>query len=147
MKFKTAEAVENVVWKMRLAACRGSQNRALINDLFNGAPPYTRQEAIDNKINTNVNDLSAPHMSMSARGQLGNALVTPDPLIVVEVDYGPVYKRREWGMKISAEINKRLKNSIEFQEEEESTYAQVVLHGEGQRKWKNRYNTYPESRG
>lgn len=132
---------------MRLADWPRAKNRARINDLFNGAPPYSDEEQQQNRILTNVNDLSAPHMSMAARGQFGNALVTPDPLINIELDYGPVFKRREWAMTITAEINKRLKNSLEFQEEEESTFAQVVLHGIGPAHWQDRYCPYPEARG
>lgn len=132
---------------MRLADWPRAKNRARINDLFNGAPPYSDEEKIQNRITTNVNDLSAPNISMSARGQFGNAMVTPDPLLNIEIDYGPVNKRREWAAVIAAEINKRLKNSLEFQEEEESTFAQVVLHGIGPAHWQDRYCPYPESRG
>jgi hypothetical protein len=147
MKFKTAAAVENVVWQMRLADWPRARNRARINDLFNGAPPYSEEAVRQNGINTNVNSLEAPHESMAARGQFGNALVTPDPLINIELDYGPVYKRRDWANTISREINKKIKNSLAWQEEEESTFAQVVLHGIGPAHWEDRYCPYPKARG
>lgn len=147
MKFTTASAVEQIVWQLRLSDWPRAQNRARINSLFNGAPPYSEEEVAQNNIQTNVNDLSGPHESMSARGQFQNALVTPDPLINIELDYGPVFKRREWAAKISSEINKKLKNSLPFQEEEESTFAQVVLHGVGPANWQDKYCPYPDSRG
>lgn len=134
---------------MKLADYPRSLNRARINSLFNGEPPYTEEERIQNRnsINVNCNDLSGTHMDMSARGQFGNAMVTPDPVINIELDYGPVWKKREWGALITREINKKIKQSLDWQEEEESTFAQVVLHGVGPANWQDRYSWCPDARG
>lgn len=129
MNFKTPQAVESVVLQMTYAEWARATNRAAINQLFNGFPPYSAEEQIQNGISVNVNDLTATNIAMAARGQFSNALVTPDPIANVEIDYGPVWKRREWGSKITACWNKRMKGSLAWQEEEESTFANVVLHG------------------
>lgn len=119
-------------------------NRAAINKLFNGFPPYSAEEQTQNNINVNVNDLTATNIAMTARGQFVNAMVTPDPLVNIEIDYGPVWKRREWAMKISSEFNRIIKRSLPWQEEEESTFANVVLHGIGGSIWTDEERWVPK---
>lgn len=147
MNFTDPSAVAEVVYQLKYADWSRSLNRAQIADLFNGLPPYTEEEVIQNRLDTNVNDLAATHIAMSARGQFGNALVTPDPLVNVELDYGPVYKRREWADTISREWNKRMKNSLPFQEEEESTFSSLVLHGIAPAVWRDKELWCPSPKG
>lgn len=147
MKFKNAAAVESVIWQLRLSDFPRAENRARINELFNGFPPYSDSEVRDNSIEVNVNNLEGTNLATKARGQLSNALVSPDPIVNIQLDYGPVYKKYEWGDTITSIINRILKNSREFNEEEESTLAQIVLHGIGPAHWENRYCWCPESRG
>lgn len=145
--FTEPSLVEQVVCDMRLADWARGRNRRDINELFNGEAPFTDQEVEQNHINTNVNDLSATQIDMAARTQFGNALIQPDPLVNITLDYGPVYKKAKWGSVITREFNRMLKDSLEFQEEEESTFAQVVLHGIGPCNWSDRYSWCGESRG
>lgn len=135
MNFKTPTAVESVVLQLVYGEWQRAGNRAAINKLFNGFPPYSPEEQTQNNINVNINDLTATNIAMTARGQFTNALVTPDPLVNIEIDYGPVWKRREWAMKIQQAFNAMLKNSLMYNEEQESTFANVVLHGIGPSMW------------
>lgn len=135
MNFKTPTAVESIVLQLVYGEWQRAGNRASINKLFNGFPPYSPEEQTQNNINVNVNDLTATNIAMTARGQFTNALVTPDPLVNIEIDYGPVWKRREWSMKIQQAFNSVLKDCLLFNEEEESTFANVVLHGIGPSMW------------
>jgi hypothetical protein len=68
MKFTTAASVEQLVWEMRLADYPRALNRAAMNTLANGAPPYTEQEQQQNNINTNVNFLDYTELLVDARG-------------------------------------------------------------------------------
>lgn len=147
MKFSNAAAVEQVVWEMRLADYPRALNRTRINNLFNGVPPYSAEEQRQNRIKVNVNHLEATHIAMSARGQFSNALVSPDPLLNIEIDYGPAWERREMASRITKEINKKLKGSLDWQEEEESVFASVVLHGPGPAHWPDRHRAVPIARG
>lgn len=147
MKFNSAQAVEQVVWQMRLADYPRAVNRARINSLFNGAPPYTAQEQEENNIATNVNDLSSTNLDLTARRQFQNAFCTPDPLFKVSVDYGPAYKRLEWGDIITKAINKRLINSPNFLDLRDGCFASVVLHGVGPTVWKNKQSWLPSEYG
>ena len=54
-----------------------ANRRALINKLFNGAPPYTEQEAEESHVRINVNKLSGPRLAHSARAQFMNGFMTP----------------------------------------------------------------------
>lgn len=147
MEFTSPSAVQEVVAQLKYADYARSLNRARIADLFNGLPPFSDQEVTQNNLETNVNDLSATHIAMAASGQFGNALIAPDPLVNIQLDYGPVYKRREWSDKITRELNKKLKNSLLFQEEEESTFATLVLHGISPSFWHDRDGWCPTSKG
>jgi len=137
MMFTTAGAVENSVFCLLLADQPRATNRALVNSLFNGSPPYTEEEIQVNKGATNVNDLSATKINMDARGQFDNAFLVPDPLFSIALDYGPAWKRLEWGGIITKEINKRIKNCAAFGDMQQSVFANVVLHGPGPSMWED----------
>jgi hypothetical protein len=124
---------------MRLADYPRALNRARINALFNGAPPYSPEEQRDNNINTNVNDLSATNIDLTARRQYDSAIIAPEPLFNVSLDYGPGYKRFEWSSKITKKINKRLINNAQFLDLRQGVFAVVVLHGPGCAGWADRF--------
>lgn len=146
MTFSTPTAVETIVFQLVYAEWARASNRAAINQLFNGFPPYSADEQLQNNISVNVNDLTATNIAMAARGQFGNALVTPNPIVDITLDYGPVWKRREWEMKITTELNRIIKKSLAWQEEEESTFANVVLHGIAPALWTDREHWVPKSK-
>lgn len=147
MKFKSAAAVEEVTWTMLLADFPRADNRALINGLANGEPPYTDDEAEQNHIATNVNFLELTKITHDARRQFSNAFLTPDPLFTVNVDYGPLYKRREWGSRITREWNKVIKRSLLYHETRRSVFANTVLHGIGPCMWEDRESWAPNALG
>ncbi len=76
MKFTTGAAVEQLVWEMRLADYPRALNRAQMNALANGAPPYTDQEQRQNNINTNVNFLDYTALLVDARRLLEGRVET-----------------------------------------------------------------------
>jgi hypothetical protein len=147
VKFNSAQSVEQVVWQMRLADYPRAVNRARINNLFNGAPPYTAQEQDENNIATNVNDLSSTNLDLTARRQFQNAFCAPDPLFKISLDYGPAYKRLEWGDIITKAINKQLINSPKFLDLRDGCFASVVLHGVGPTGWSNKQSWLPTEYG
>jgi len=128
---------------MLLNAQPRSTNRARINLLFNGAPPYTPEEASTNHIATNVNFLEATDADHSARRQISNALTAADPLFTVNVDYGPVHKKAQWGSIITKALNRQLKNSAEYLDLLDGNGASVVLHGIGPSIWEDKERWLP----
>jgi hypothetical protein len=147
MKFTTAAACEQVVWEMRLADYPRALNRSRMNNLYNGAPPYSDEEQRQNRINTNVNSLEGTKILHDARRQFATAFMTADPLFTVTLDYGPVWKRREWGTRIATEINKRIKASLPYLECRRSVFALNVLHGIAPAIWEDRERWCPDPRG
>ena len=147
MKFTDSSAVEQVVWQLKLSDWPRAVNRALINDLANGLPPFTEEEARENQLNSNVNKLGLTKVAHDARRQFTQAFLVPDPLFTVTVDHGPAFKRQEWGQIITKEANKILKGSKFFMETQRSCIAQLVLHGIAPSSWSNDTDWCPRSDG
>ena len=146
-QFKTASVIEQVVWQMKLADYPRSLNRAMINDLANGAPPYTPEEVRQNNIATNVNFLECTKLLQDARRQFSNAFMKPGNFFNVTLDSGPKHKRQRWGVTITNHINRVMKQNLQYFECLRSTFASVVLHGIGPVVWENRENWAPDPIG
>lgn len=147
MNFTHAASVEALVWQMRLSDWPRAQNRARINNLANGFPPYDEAEVLANKIAVNYNDLSMSNIAHNARRQLSNALLAPDPLFTVELDYGPKWKKKDWAGVITQHLNKIIKGSLPYMETRRSMFAQLVLHGIAPSSWSDKYTWCPEADG
>lgn len=135
MKFNTASAVEQVTWGMKLADWPRAKNRAMINDLFNGLPPYTGQEELQNNIEVNVNFLEATRLGHDARQQYVNAFTKPGVFFNCRTDYGPVHRRDKYNNIVTREINRIIKRSPRYMECLLSKFALQVLHGIGPSGW------------
>lgn len=138
MKFEKPDSVATCISSMKDADRGRSSNRALINQLFNGDPPFTDTEAEENNINTNVNFLDASKIAHEARNTLNNAFLKPGNFFTITLDSGPVHKRARWGNTITKNINRVLKRSKSYMESNRAEFAQVVLHGVGPSIWNKR---------
>ncbi len=147
MQFNDASAVEQICWQFRLADYPRSLNRAKINSLFNGVPPFTDDEVAQNNIGTNVNFLEATKIAHDARRQFSAAFCSPDPLFKITLDYGPQWKQAKWASIIQKEMNRVVKDSLEYLELRRSTFASCVLHGIGPVIWQNEYSWRPTDLG
>jgi hypothetical protein len=147
MRFTSAAAVEDVVWTMKWMDLPRGDNRARINSLFNGDPPYSAQEQKQNNISTNVNFLEASKIGHDARRQFQNAFMSSDKFFTVNLDYGPAYKKYEWGQIISKEVNRALKGNRQYFEVLQSQFASLVLHGVGPCVWFDRQRWFPDMVG
>jgi len=138
-RFSTPSKVESVVWDMRNADLPRSSNRARIDELFNGNPPYTTAEANRNRITNNVNYLEATQIAHNARRQYSNAFLKPGNFFTVRLDSGPVHKRTEWGEIITEQINHHMKRgpaALHYRETLRNVFAQVVIHAIGLAEWR-----------
>lgn len=147
MKFSSPDKVWSVVDIMRRADFTRSYNRSLVNDLFNGLPPFSDDEAKKNNVVTNVNFLEGTKLAMDARRQYMNGFMKPGNFFSVQVDYGPAHKKDEWGRKITHCLNRLMKKSLAYYEVQRSTFAQVVLHGIGPKLWQDNERWCPYSVG
>lgn len=145
-QFSTPEKVQTILEASRKADEDRATNRALINDLFNGFPPFTEAQAKENKIQTNVNFLEGTNIAHAARNQLYNAFLRPDDLFAVKYDKGPQHQKMAKGRVLTAEINRVIKKSLPYTEAARATHAQIILHGIGPRIFRNKSAWCPKAR-
>lgn len=129
---------------MKLSEQERSRNRALIDSLAGGAPPYTQKEADANGIQVNVNDLSLARLAHEARQQLYKAFFTTSELFTCRTDIGPSHKRQERGSIVTKEINRLIKRSLPYFETSRSKFASVILHGNGPSCWNTKERWCPD---
>jgi hypothetical protein len=147
MNFKTASVIESLTWTMRLADFPRAQNRARINSLFDGSPPYSDQEERENNVAVNVNFLEATKVGHDARQQFANAFQKPGKFFTARTDFGPAHKRQKWSSTVSNQVNRILKRSPAYFENMRSKFALLVLHGIAPSTWENSYNWCPITLG
>ena len=137
----------------RLTSMRGqeetvrSENRARINDLANGSPPLTEEEADQENADTNVNFLEFATIAHRARSTWNNAFLKPGSFFTVTLNAGPTWRRDGWGHIITAAIKRVMKASRRYVEVIRATGAQVVLHGIGPVWWPKNGFWLPEEIG
>lgn len=145
MEFSSAQAIEQITWQMRLSDYPRSQDRALIDNLANGAPPYPDEEAERNGKEVNVNDLTMTRLMHEARSQLYQAFNKPGNFFTLRTDMGPVEKRNEWSVSATRLINRIMKRCSCYYENKRSKFAQLVAHGIGPSHWVNEDAWRPET--
>lgn len=133
--FSDPRGIEQIVWQMRLSDYTRGLDRARIDSLANGAPPYPENEAEENGIEVNVNDLTMARQTHDARIQLYQAFNKPDSFFTMRTDCGAAEKRYERGLTITKLINRPLKRSIAYYEGKRCKFAGLVLHGVGPSNW------------
>lgn len=147
MKFDDAQAVEMITYQLKESDWVRGQNRARINDLFNGAPPYTGKEVQDNDIKINVNDLASTRAGHAARSQFYNAFMRQDRFFSCRTDMGVKHKRQEYATVVTSAVARPMKRSLLYFEKMRSTMASNVLHGIGPGAWEDRDKWCPDAMG
>lgn len=147
MNFSDPREVEQVCYQLKLADYPRSQNRARINELFNGFPPYNDQEVNENNITINVNDLSSTRTSHDARAQFYSAFMKPGNYFKATTDRGPKHKRTTFSTIFTSNMNRIMKRSLLYFECMRSKFASGVLHGIGPSAWQDRDRWCPSPLG
>lgn len=143
-RYSDASKVEEEIWVMKFGDLPRNANRAKIDSLFDGNPPFTEEERANSGIDTNVNFLEPTKMAHDARRQFSNALLTPGNFFTVSVDYGPTHKRKEYGNIITTQLNRQMKLDLPYRETLRNVIAQLVLHGVGPVAWEGKYKWCPQ---
>lgn len=135
MNFTDARLLQDMIYGMRMAECKRSANRGLINSLANGGTPYSAEEEESNNIEINISDLSHTRLCHDARLQLYQGFNKPGQFFSARTDSGSTHKRQQRGVIVSRDINKRMKRSDPYYECQRSQLALNVLHGIGPAMW------------
>ena len=145
--FDNAELVGSICWQIRTADYPRGMNRARINDLFNGKPPFSEEAVERDNIAINVNPLTGTRLAHDARAQFYSAFLKPGRFFTASVDTGPQHHRGTWSSIVTTEMNRIMKRSLPYYEKFRSTFAQDVLHGIGPGAWKNEECWRPDAIG
>ena len=145
MKFDDVGMTEQVVWYMRLVDQPRGSNRAILDRLYNGDPPQTREEAEISQNQVNRNFLHGTNRLIQARSQWNNAMMGQATYFGVTLDSGPVFKRQEWSHSITTNINRMLKRSRSMMEQVRAEGAQTILHGIAPSGFKDRRYPIPKT--
>lgn len=145
--FDDPQQVEQVCYELKLGDYPRGQNRALINQLFNGWPPYSETEVQENGIEVNVNGLEGTTIAHDARSQFYGAFLKPGVFFRANTDMGPLHKRQLRGTALTRILNKRMKRSLDYFECFRSKFACNVLHGIGPGVWQDDFHWCPDPMG
>ena len=107
----------------------------MINDLMNGTPPYSAQEAMENNIAINVNFLEGTRIAHDARLQLTGSMTKPGRFFSARTDMGPKHRRTERSAIVTAQLAKIMKRSPIYFETFRSKFALDIMHGIGPSGW------------
>lgn len=135
MRFADAQSLESLCYQLKTAEFPRAQNRALINQLFNGFRPFTELEVQDNGIEVNFNDLTGTRKAHDARGQMYSAILKPGNYFKATADIGPKSDRAKHSETVTRLVNRTMKRSLPYYELQRGKIGQSVLHGIGTGGW------------
>ena len=141
MKFDKADQVEQTCWEFRQADYPRAQNRARIQDLFNGVPPFQEDQPV------NVNFLEGTRLAHDARSQFYGAFLKPGSYFTAHTDAGSKSKNGEYSSIVTYEMNRLMKRSMNYFETFRSKFAMDVLHGIGPAVWEDGDKWCPDAMG
>jgi hypothetical protein len=132
-RLRDAEQARSLFLKLYEADNEGSRNRAAIESMFDGHPPYKEDQlrmlGQAFRCNLNFGEASAIfEKAMSGYLDLTNAV---EYLAVIRVSYGDPSKRLEYGQIISQEFDRLLKGWTEFEFNFQRLCAFFVKQGVG----------------
>lgn len=145
MNFGPADRVRKIISNMEDSYTDLSKDRALVNGLFNGDPPYTKEEAEENNVEINANFLQGSTIAMNARGQCYSAFLKPGAYFTVKIDMKDKAKKLKCEKIVNRHLTKITKDSRAFLEQERAVLANVVLHGPGPCAWSDRHGWVPNA--
>lgn len=138
MDFNDARLLDQLAYDAKLADFPRGINRARINDIANGVPPYTEEQERENNVVVNVNFLEMTVKAHDARAQFYQGFLKPGKYFRASTDYGAAHQRQERSTIVTNEVSKIMKRSIRYYEAMRAKFAQIVLHGIAPAVWENK---------
>jgi len=126
--FKASD-IDFITWSLREAEYPRAQRRVRINEIANGVPPFSEQQAKDMRLPVNFNDLSHLRECHNARAQFTQSFMKPGAFFNCRTDAGRKDKVDGYGRTATKEVAKVMKRSLSYFETHRSKWAATVLHG------------------
>src|SRR5512147_1272119 len=143
MNFSDPIRIASVIENLKTAATKRNPNRTLINQLFNGWPPYSKAEVAENHITWNVNWQEGPALLLQGREQLENAHLSTDYFFTVRVPDAPPSKRSKIEQACAKRVNRLMKKSLPYLHTQREKWGSVILHGPGSQMWEDQWGWRP----
>lgn len=135
--YSTPERVLSVVRMTDDVEGLRSRNRLKVTNASNCVPPFTEDEARKYDVQINVNWGELKVLLTHAAEQLISAFFGNRYFFTVRLPKAPVDYQADWEQFITDEINRPLRNSLEYFELHRSRWTSVVTHGVAPMMWPN----------
>lgn len=145
-EFGTCEKILKVIQPMQDIERLRASDRAKVDALMNGRPPYTAAEAEKNQIPVNVNWGMGKKILRDANNQVNSALLHPGILFTCTLEAGQQDKRDEWSQAFTKNIHIPLQRGVSGKRHAyliKSRNASICLHGIGAMLWPNSFRWMP----
>src|SRR5436190_17108724 len=123
MVFKDAAKVQAAIRACDSVECVRGANRAKVNNMFNGAPMVSEEDAKKMALEINCNLGEAPVMAQHGRRQYGQAFLSPSRYFKVTIPDAPPEKVVDWSTFVTRKLNRILKKSRAYLELHRSQWA------------------------
>lgn len=124
---------------MKVAGVEAATNRALVDELFDGNPPF-RKDSPDlkqgpNAVNTSF--LEATKIHLDAARQYSNAFLRSGTFFAIKTDRGTKHKRSDRSTILTTNLNRFLKRSAPYRQTLRDKFGSTISHGIGPAPWDN----------
>lgn len=137
MDFSDCRCLDLIGGDLVWASFERGYNRARINGLLNGDPPFNRQEQESAKVKTNVNDLVGCSLAHDGRAQMNNGLLQQGQYSTCRTDWPSIETRDKISSIVEKEFNRPLLDSGDYYECVRAEAGQMIAHGIGTSVWEN----------
>ncbi len=142
--FSTPDRIQAVIRNGDEVEYVRDENRVKINNAANNFPPLDEDTARKLGVKINVNWGEMMILLSHARRQYLTAFLSNNHFFKVTLPLAPSEHQSEWGAFITDEINKPIRNSLDYFELHRSRWAGVVAHGIGPQVWYKKDRWLPD---
>ena len=144
MNFSDPKKVRQTIEAGDDVEAKRSENRRKINDLLNGTPPFTEEEAKQMGLRVRVNFGEGPVLAGHARRQYANAFLSRSRFFKVTLQDAPPQYALGWSSFITRKLNKIIKGSLPYFENHRSRHSAITAHGIAPQMWYDRHGWCPK---
>jgi len=137
MNFSTPERILSTIRMGDSVARSRAENRLKVNNAINCYPPLKEEEAKKQGLKINVNWGELLTLISQARRQYMTAFWGNNNFFRVKLPFAPAEHQSEWETFITENINRFMRESLEYYDLHNSKWASVVSHGIGPTLYRN----------